>query len=256
MAIEDFDVEDSERDALPLLVGLMGPTGGGKSLTSLRLGLGIQRYREAEGLPGPIIVIDAENGKSKLYSPKSKEAPDPPKTFAFKRIDLRPPFSPDRYQDALEAATLLDPACIIIDGVTPEWNGILGVLEWHDKEAEKTGNPHAAWNKPKTAHTRFAERLKNLQCPVIVTFRAKERTKQVGKSIVDAGWRAISEGELPYEMLFTFLVGAEDPGHLSYDRALSDHVKYYSQAEGLIEEGELGTEEVGERLIKFADGVL
>lgn len=253
MPIETFNFTDAERDAVPLLIGLFGPTGGGKTNTSLRLARGIQLSLGENA--GPIALIDTENGRAGIYAPGKGQKPTPPITFAFKRLDLGPPFTPMRFKGAVEAAALLGPSCLIIDQITSEWTGRGGILEFHDDETDRLhGNSHAAWNKPKRGHTQMMAVLEQLQCPIIFNFRAREKTKQEGNRIINLGWRAISEPALPYQMLFLFLVGIEGPGKMWFDRALTDQAKTYSDAAGIFEDGELGTEEVGKRLAMWAAG--
>lgn len=256
MAIDTFSFVDGERDEMRLLVGIQGPTGAGKTLSSLRIALGIQQYQaEKHGEAGPIVLIDTNNGQAKAYLPAPGAKASPPNTFAVKYLDLPPPYAPPRYRDALEAAAILAPSVIIIDGASQEWTGKGGMQDAHEGQLKKySGNSFAAWNGIKRLHNDMMGVLMTQQVPVIVTFRSKEKSGLEGSRVVDLGWRAIAETEFPYEMKFGFLVGREQPGHLSFDREYSDQLKMDINAEGVVQEGELATEEVGRRLMAWALG--
>jgi hypothetical protein len=121
-----------------LLVGLVGPPGGGKTWSALRLARGMQRAR-----PGPIVLIDTECGAR-------ANTPD----FDFLRVDFDPPFSARRLSAAVREQLKLKPAAIIVDTASDEHDGEGGYLDWHDAEVESGGNEWAAWNLPQRARQR------------------------------------------------------------------------------------------------------
>jgi hypothetical protein len=75
------------RENVPLLLGLAGGTGSGKTYSAMAL---------AKGLAGGkrFAVIDTENGRAKHYADD----------FEFDAADLHAPFRPDAYAEAIEAA--------------------------------------------------------------------------------------------------------------------------------------------------------
>lgn len=256
MAMSEFHFGKAQREDIRPLVGVFGPTGGGKTKSMLRMALGMQRVIEqVHGQVGTIALLDTENGRAGIYAPKPGAEAEPPLTFDFLHAILSKPFSPPRYADALQEMQLAEPVVGIIDGLTPEWTGDGGMMDFHDRETERLkGNSYAAWNRVKRGHTSMMAVLEQLNFPLFVGFRAKEKTAQEGREIVDLGWRAISEGELPYQMTFSMLMGKAQPGIITMNRDLSDHIKTYDTAPDLIRDGELATEEVGERIWRWAYG--
>lgn len=250
-------IEDATRAAIPLLIGLMGSTGSGKSLSALRLAYGMQQA--AGPGAGPIAMLEAgENGRSAIYAPAPGQAPDPVNargqgyTFAFKRLVLPPPYNPLRYKEALEQLRGQCPAVVVVDQMTAEWRGRGGMLEMVD-EAE-VRNQLAKWKRPRDEHWAFMGVLETMGCPVLCCYRAEERVELKGSEVVQAGWKPIAETLLPYQMTFSFLIGHNKPGQMSLDRKLCRYVKSYEGAVGLIQEGELATEAVGKRLAAWAAG--
>ena len=84
-----FDYSPAAISTLPLLLGLGGPTGSGKTFSALRLATGMQRVT-----PGDIALIDTEARRATAYA----------KHFKFMHLDFAPPFGPLDYLDAIEHA--------------------------------------------------------------------------------------------------------------------------------------------------------
>ena len=79
-----FTFRPAARENVGLLIGLSGSSGSGKTYTAMRL---------AHGIAGdaPFAVIDTEAGRAKHYADQ----------FRFDHGDLKPPFRPDAYAEAL-----------------------------------------------------------------------------------------------------------------------------------------------------------
>lgn len=164
-------------------LNLSSPSGAGKTMSALRM---------AKGLVGEwekIAVIDTENGSASLYSHLG----------AFNVIDLEPPFSPERYNQAIDACLGAGMACIIIDSSTHEWSGSGGCLESNDKlaSAKYKGNTWSAWNETTPRHESFVNKVLQCKAHVITCTRSKMETvmgddkkvKKVGmKDIQREGW--------------------------------------------------------------------
>ena len=103
-------IRKAKRSATKLRLLLTSPSGGGKTYGALLL---------AKGLGGRTVVIDTEEGSSDLYDT----------LHDFDVIDLRPPFSPERYIAAIAAAEAAGYDVIIVDSVTHCWSGSGGCLE-------------------------------------------------------------------------------------------------------------------------------
>ncbi len=208
-----FEFRPAKRENVPLLIGLAGGTGSGKTYSAMLL---------AKGLSGGqrFAVIDTENGRARHYAD----------TFEFDVADLAEPFRPDRYADATEAADKAGYPVIVVDSMSHEHAGHGGLLDWHEEEFQRMGGRDAvkmtAWIKPKLAHKAMVSRLLQVKAHVILCFRAEEKVEVIDdpdkpgkKKIVPKrtitgldGWVPISEKNLPYELTLSFLLTADKPG--------------------------------------------
>lgn len=125
----------------------------------------------AKGLVGEwdkIAVIDTENGSASLYEHLGE----------FNTIDLAPPFTPERYIQAIDACLAGGMECIIIDSSSHEWSGSGGCIESNEHLAQSKyrGNTWSAWNETTPRHDAFVNKV--LQCPVhvITCTRSKMET--------------------------------------------------------------------------------
>lgn len=174
--LEDFEAQPATMENVPLLIGLEGPPGGGKTFSALRLATGIQRHRG-----GNIHVIDTEGGRSRKYADR----------FKFHVVEMKPPFRSKRFKAAIEAQLKHNPACIIVDNLSDEHDGIGGLLDFQKEELNRlTGGDmskagavnQAAWIEPKNQRNEFANSLSQMANangikPVIIfNFRAREKT--------------------------------------------------------------------------------
>src|SRR6266446_2410629 len=103
------------RSEEPLLLGMIGPPGGGKTLSALKLAKGIQSVRG-----GDIHVIDTEGGRSRKYND----------IIPFKIVELPPTARSNDFIDCIQAQLASKPAAIIVDSMSDEHGSY---LEWHDE---------------------------------------------------------------------------------------------------------------------------
>lgn len=152
----------AERKKSKLRLALTGPRGSGKTYGALLV---------AKGLDAKVAVIDTEKGSAALYS----------HLVDFDVLDLDPPYTPERYRQAVKLAVDNGYGVVIIDSITHEWSGSGGCLELNDEiaKAKFKGNTWSAWSETKARHRAFIDDL--LACPahVIVTMRSKTETTQV-----------------------------------------------------------------------------
>ena len=166
-----FDDKPAARESVPLLIGLMGPSGGGKTFSALRLGTGMQRVSGGE-----IFVIDTEARRALHYADR----------FRFRHVVFEAPFSPLDYLAAIEHCVKRGAKTIIVDSMSHEHEGPGGVLEMHAAEVKRmaggdTGKAERvkmlAWAKPKADRRRMINSILQVPCNFIFCFRAKEKLK-------------------------------------------------------------------------------
>lgn len=234
------------RENVPLLIGLAGASGSGKTFTAMRL---------AKGLAGdaPFAVIDTEAGRARHYA----------ETFSFDHADLSAPFRPSTYLDAIEAADKAKYPVIVVDSMSHEWAGDGGILDWQEEEWAR--NNHAewarmsSWIKPKLGHKAMVSKLLQVRAHVILCFRAEAKIEMVkddkGKTVVIEkqgpggfrGWLPITEKNLPYELTASFLFMAEAPGVPIPMKLQEQHREFFPL-------NRVVTEEAGKRLAEWARG--
>ena len=178
--------QKAERKKSKLRLALTGPSGSGKTYGALLV---------AKGLGGKIAVIDTEKGSAALYS----------HLVDFDVPDLEPPYTPERYRQAVKLAVENGYGVVIIDSITHEWSGSGGCLELNEEtaRAKYRGNTWSAWNETKARHRAFIDDL--LVCPshVIVTMRSKTETAQVEvngrKQVQKLGMKSEQNDGIEYE---------------------------------------------------------
>lgn len=246
-----FELRPAVRENVPLLIGLAGSSGSGKTYSALVL---------AKGLAGdaPIAMIDTESGRSKAYADD----------FKYDVGELPPPFRPQAYEDAIVTIDKLRKyAVIIVDSASHEWAGEGGILDWqeelldnmagsdyHKREACKM----SSWIKPKMAHKQYVNKLLQLRSHLILCFRAEPKTEMVkneGKWVVQPkrgfsgmdGWFPITEKNMPFELTLYFLLMAEDPGVPHPIKLMAQHRPYFDLSRPISEES-------GRKLAEWARG--
>ena len=194
-------IRKARRSATKLRLLLTGPSGSGKTYGSLLVAKGLGAKRP--------IVIDTEQGSSDLYD----------SLLPFDVIDLQPPFTPEAYIEAIDAAEKAGADVIVIDSISHEWNGKGGCLELVDElaRAKFKGNSWSAWSELTPRHRAFIDRMLRSSAHIIATGRAKTETAQVDdggrKKVVKLGMKLESRDGAEYE--FTTVLDIVHDGHFA-----------------------------------------
>lgn len=192
--------QKAERRKAKLRLGITGPSGSGKTWGALLI---------AKGIGGKIAVIDTERGSASLYT----------NLVDFDVLELSPPYTPERFLEALRAAEGAGYATVIIDSITHEWNGVGGCLELVDQlaSARYKGNTWSAWSEVTPRHRAFLDAILRSPLHVIVTMRSKTETAQVEdgnrKKVVKLGMKAEQRDGFEYEM--TTVLDITHDGHFA-----------------------------------------
>ena len=241
-----FEFSQVRRENVPLLLGVAGGTGSGKTFSALLLARGLAAGE-------PFAFIDTENGRAKHYADLFPE---------MRHGEIHAPFRPGKYADAVEAADKAGYPVIIVDSASHAWAGDGGCLDWHDEimGGDQSMN-FAAWVKPKKDHKRMVTRLLQVKAHVILCFRAEPKVEVIDdpdkpgkkkyvekKSLTGLdGWLPISEKMLPYELTASFLLMADRPG-------VPKPIKLQEQHRPLIPLDAPLSAEVGVALAEWARG--
>ena len=108
-----------------------------------------------------VCIIDTERGSASLYSDSFGD---------YDVVELTAPYSPSRYIECMNFVASQGYEMIVIDSITPEWNGKGGCLEMH---SNIPGNSYTAWKSITPLHQQFIDATLALPCHVVVTMRAK-----------------------------------------------------------------------------------
>lgn len=186
------------RQQAKLRLALTGPSGAGKTYSALIL---------ATVLGKRVAVIDTERSSASLYA----------EAFAFDTMDLPPPYTPERFIEAVAEAERAGYDVVIIDSITHEWNGIGGCLEINETlaAAKYRGNTWSAWNETTPRHRAFLDKLMAANCHIIATMRSKTETAQVDdgnrKKVVKLGMKAEQREGTDFE--FSIVLDLIHDGH-------------------------------------------
>ena len=192
----------AERMAVRLKIALEGPSGSGKSYSALRIARGMHPT-------GRIAVIDTENGSASLYSGLTE----------FDVLDVAPPFTPEKYVDAINAAVAEKYDVLVIDSLSHEWSGKGGVLEIHDS---MPGNSWANWAKVTPRHDKFIQTILQAPIDIISTLRSKASyevdEKDGKKTPKKIGLQAIQRDGLDYEFTLVLTLDISHQAQGTKDR--------------------------------------
>ena len=226
-----LEFKKAARKQVRIKVGLAGPAGSGKTMSSLLMAYGIVRAEfpnlsDAE-VWGKIVVIDTENGSGSLYVGKQV---GPTTIGEYNTIDLTPPFDPQIFIDAIHMAENHGMDVIIIDSLSHAWAGAGGALDMQGKAAERTSS-WAAWRTVTPLHNKLVDAMLQSPCHVIANMRAKmeyQQTEENGKKAVKAiGMGVVMRDGIEYEFTVSFMLDYNHVASSTKDRTGMFDGKYF-----------------------------
>lgn len=185
-----FEYKPAKRTNTYLRVAISGPSGSGKTMSALLLAFGIT------GDWGKIAVIDTENESASLYEHLGP----------FNVVPFPPPYSPERYIEAINFCAAKRPTVIIIDTASQEWNGEGGILSDNKENNDSFFN----WKYLTPRHEAFVNTILHSPCHTIVTFRTDDEyimttDEKTGKAKpVKMGLKAITRKGWEYDNTVVF----------------------------------------------------
>lgn len=250
-----FEAKPAMRESVPVLFGLMGPSGGGKTFSALRIAKGMQ---EITG--GDIYGVDTEARRMLHHAD----------AFKFKHVQFDAPFGSLDYLAAIRHCVNQGAKIVIVDSMSHEHEGPGGMIDFQEKELDRlAGNDYAkrervkmlAWQKPKAARRELINGLLQLNANFIFCFRAKNTVKPVkinGKTeIVPQGFMPIAGDEFVFEMTVNCLLlpGARGmPTWQSENVGERMMIKPARQFDALFRDPKPLDESVGRYLAEWARG--
>lgn len=172
---DEFKIERAERRTSRLRMALSGSSGGGKTTSILRIAAGLADAMLKMGiingtLDGKIGIIDTEQKSARLYAGHMLR--DGTRMPPFDVIELKPPYTPERYIKALRHFELAGYPIIGIDQLSHAWAGEGGLLETL-AQVTKNGNTFKAFAEITPEQNSFIEQLLASPAHLLVSMRSK-----------------------------------------------------------------------------------
>lgn len=208
-------------------MNISAPSGGGKTYGALLI---------AKGMTGDwskVCLIDTENGSGSLYSHLGD----------YNTIELKPPFTPESYTEALNIAVQAGMEAVVIDSTTHEWNCL---LEQNEKlaQAKYKGNTWSAWSDTTPRHDAYVNAILQSPVHVITCTRSKTETAMIDGKVKKLGLKDQQREGWEYELTIS----------LNVDR--DTHMALPSKDRTQLFEGQqpfIITEQTGELIKKWCE---
>jgi hypothetical protein len=203
-----MEIRKSERKKAKIKLAIQGSAGSGKTYSSLLL---------AKGLTGgdfaKIAIIDTENKSADLYAHLGN----------YNVVSMDPPYSPERYEEAISLCEKEGMEVIILDSISHCWDYLLEV------HRNMPGNSFTNWGKITPRQNAFINKILSSNTHIISTMRVKQDyvlNQKNGKMVPEkVGLKAIQRIDLDYEFTIVFDI---DSGHKS--KVIKDRTGLFASA--------------------------
>jgi len=220
-----MNLQPAERKRAKMKLALQGSSGSGKSMSALLLAYGMTDDWTK------IAVVDTENGSASLYAHLGP----------YLVIHLTPPFSPERYIEAIKICEEAQVQVIIIDSISQCWEFLI------DIHANMPGSSFTNWAKITPRQSAFMNKVLQSPCHIIATMRTKQDyvlSEKNGKQVPEkVGLKAIQRDGVDYE--FTIVLDL-DLSH--YAVASKDRTNLFMGRPSFII-----TEETGKQVLEWCN---
>lgn len=196
-----MQLRKSERKQAKIKMALQGSSGSGKSLSSLLLAKGLSNDNLEK-----VAVIDTENGSADLYAHIGE----------YNVLTLQPPYTPEKFIEAIEVCENAEMEVIILDSISPVWDEL---IDFHSK---LPGNSFANWTKVTPRQKSFINKILQSNAHVIATMRTKQDyvlQQKDGKYVPEkVGLKAVQRDDVSYEFTIVFDIDTKHFAKASKDR--------------------------------------
>lgn len=204
-----FEITQASREQLIGSIALMGPSGAGKTLSSLKIAKGMMDKKYGDTITEDekwkkVGYVDTEHERSKIYANNSRHG-----IGAFSHIDFKKPFSLDRYDDAVIALKKHGCEVIITDSLSHFWDGDGGILDLQ----QSYGGTFQAWRDTNPHYENFISLVTGERhgLDMINCIRSKQAyevgTSDTGKLKVEKlGLKPVQRDSLEYEFHIVFSI--------------------------------------------------
>lgn len=216
-----FEFTEVTREKSKLRMSLCGVSGAGKTLSALYVAYGMT------GDWKKVALVDTEHGRGKFYADRSDfEYP----TGKFMYCPFEPPYSPDRYIEAVKkaAAVVGDDGVIIVDSFSHAWDNEGGVLDIKSEIAKQKGKTdYTAWDEAGKVQNNLVNTILSVNAHTIITMRAKMayamEVNDRGKTVpVKIGLAPVQRDNTEYEFDIAMNIGRDHIATASKDTTFLD----------------------------------
>lgn len=234
-----IEVAPVTRKGMKLLISLFGMSQTGKTLSGLKLAAGIEPDPMKRGL------LDTEGGeRGRAYVDAI--------AGGYMYGHLTPPFTPERYMQALADFVAAGVTTLVVDSVSHAWFAAGGVLDMVEQATEK--NDMAKWAKPKRRLGKLTQQWLGCGLHLILCSRGKqpyiEEIVNGKKTYVLGQVVPVQEKSLRFDMTIMALM----LGDGRFSTAYEDGGKCPGTLRPIFASSEKMDEEMGRRLIAWIGG--
>lgn len=229
-------IRKATREQIYTKIALMGSSGSGKSYSALRLAVGMQKKLEKLlGRPAKILMANTEGSRGLYYANE----------FEYDIADIEAPYTPEVFIELIDDAVEAGYDILIMDSVSPEWEGKGGCLEMHAMLGSKVTD----WKSISPRHDKFLDAIEKSPIHIIATLKGKDQYEidkdEKGKVSVKKLGLGTRQRE-GFEYRFTCTFSIDQKTHLASAQKDNTHIFENSA-------GELLSEAFGERIIDWAN---
>lgn len=214
-----FDFTEVTREKSKLRMSLCGVSGAGKTLSALYIAYGMT------GNWSKIALIDTEHGRGRFYAERSDLG-----TGKFLYCAFEPPYSPERYIEAVRAAAeaVGSDGVIIVDSFSHAWDNEGGVLDIKSEIAKQKGKTdYTAWDDAGKIQNKLVNTILSVNAHTIITMRAKMayamEVNDRGKTVpVKVGLAPVQRDSTEYEFDIAMNIGRDHVAVTSKDTTFLD----------------------------------
>lgn len=184
----EFQIRQAARKAKRLKLGLIGPTGTGKTRTALQVAAELAKLEGTR-----VGFIDTEHGSAELYAGDRDHFGNVLNFDVIQLSDHRP----EVFTAALRHLEREGYGVVVIDSASHAWHNILEFVD--STSGDRGGKFGSGWKKATPRWRNFLESLVAAQVHLIVCMRAKMQYAQEGKQVVKLGMGAEMRSGAEYE---------------------------------------------------------
>ena len=198
-----MQLQQASRNKAKIKMALQGPSGSGKTMSAILIAYGLTQAWDT------IAIIDTEYSSANLYAHLGN----------YKVLPLNPPFTPEKYIQAIQLCISSGIKVIILDSLSHEWEGAGGILDMHSNMA---GNSFTNWAKLTPRHNALIQEILQIDTHCIATLRTKQDyilVEKNGKNVPEkVGLKSIQRDGTDYEFTLVLDIDIKHNAIASKDR--------------------------------------